>query len=1099
VLVDEFQDTNIAQYELLKLLVPPGKRTNLTVVGDDSQCLPPTAIIATPDGGKAIKEINRGDEVITAVGKGHTSVARVSRVFRRKRRARLLTFKTEDGKKITLTDNHKMFCFLPAYYPLTGWHFVYLMHQQGIGWRIGVTNSIPQRLRLETHADTILAIGSYKTDQEARFFEAYYAAKYGLPTVPFTARPRQAIQGKWLARLFSEIDTEENARVLAKDLNIELDSPQYSVDGITHGISRRAKVHLSMCHRNYRSKSHKKGFVGNPGISHQVHIETSNTRVLRILKKAGFNLTKAKKGKRFRFQTPDLETAWEVARELTRLTGGIMDKKFVVGRYNYQHLPTRIVPASHVLPGMYLPILKGKQIEYKMVVSRREEEKTMETYDLEVKKTHNFIADGIVVHNSIYKFRGAAVSNILRFRDEYRHAKTVVLTENYRSTQSILDPAYRLITHNNPDTLEAKLGIKKNLVSRRNPRGGQPVKFIHTDRVENEADAVAKYIMEQIKGEEYEYRDIAILVRANNHAQPFMRALSRHGIPYQFLGPGRLFRQPEIIDLISYLKVLYDFEDSIALYRLLSIEQFAIPAKDLIKVNNLARRKNLTLYEACENLEDVPISQTARKKIRQVLEIIEKQLARTRRETAGQLLYDFLQASGLLTKLLNPKSVEAEKRAANISKLFDKLKSFEAGHEDATVPAVVDWIDLASELGESPLATDTDWTKVNAVNLLTVHSAKGLEFPIVFLTNLVSQRFPTIERREQIPIPEALIKEELPSGNYHLQEERRLFYVGMTRARDRLVLSAADYYGEGKREKIISPFVFEALGDGALSAEQETDDNQLTFLDYSPPGHATVDHEPVKLHIDYLSYSQIETFKVCPLHYKLKYLLKLPSPPSGALSFGTSLHAALKEIYSAIMRREKVSSKYAIESLRKNWISEGYSGKKHENRMFEKGEKYLKNVFKEEARSKKKPVALEQQFVVPLTTDRGKHSFLKIGGKIDRVDEIDGGRIEIMDYKTGANSPTQRQADHDLQLTFYALAAVNIKEFPFGRKADDILLTFYYLDGQKRISTTRSMQMLEKAKEDIFSWREKIEASDFSCSKQPLCEHCEYAFLCRAE
>src|SRR3990167_8512598 len=174
-LVDEFQDTNFAQYEMLKLLVPPGKRANLTVVGDDSQCLPPTAIIATPDGGKAIQEINRRDEVITAIGKGHTSVARVSRVFRRKRRARLLTFKTEDGKKITLTDNHKMFCFLPAYYPLTGWHFVYLMHQQGIGWRIGVTNSIPQRLRLETHADTILAIGSYKTDQEARFFEAYYA------------------------------------------------------------------------------------------------------------------------------------------------------------------------------------------------------------------------------------------------------------------------------------------------------------------------------------------------------------------------------------------------------------------------------------------------------------------------------------------------------------------------------------------------------------------------------------------------------------------------------------------------------------------------------------------------------------------------------------------------------------------------------------------------------------------------------------------------------------------------------------------------------------------------------------------------------------
>ena len=104
-------------------------------------------------------------------------------------------------------------------------------------------------------------------------------------------------------------------------------------------------------------------------------------------------------------------------------------------------------------------------------------------------------------------------------------------------------------------------------------------------------------------------------------------------------------------------------------------------------------------------------------------------------------------------------------------------------------------------MGESPRAADTDWTEVNAVNILTAHSSKGLEFPVVFLVNLVAQRFPTTERREQIPIPDALIKEVLPIGDYHLEEERRLFYVGMTRAKDLLYFTAADYYGEGKREK----------------------------------------------------------------------------------------------------------------------------------------------------------------------------------------------------------------------------------------------------------------------------------------------------------
>ena len=121
-----------------------------------------------------------------------------------------------------------------------------------------------------------------------------------------------------------------------------------------------------------------------------------------------------------------------------------------------------------------------------------------------------------------------------------------------------------------------------------------------------------------------------------------------------------------------------------------------------------------------------------------------------------------------MPNLLNPKSPDAEKRAMNISKFFDKLKTYEVDHEDATVNSVVDWLMLSSELGESPLAADSDWTEINAVNILTAHSAKGLEFPVVFLVNLVAQRFPTIERHEQIPIPESLIKEILPVGDYHI-------------------------------------------------------------------------------------------------------------------------------------------------------------------------------------------------------------------------------------------------------------------------------------------------------------------------------------------
>src|SRR3989304_8907440 len=203
-----------------------------------------------------------------------------------------------------------------------------------------------------------------------------------------------------------------------------------------------------------------------------------------------------------------------------------------------------------------------------------------------------------------------------------------------------------------------------------------------------------------------------------------MRALGRNGIPFQFLGPGRLFKQAEIIDLISFLKVLYDFTDSISFYRLLSIDHFGIPGRELSELGNYARKNHISLFEAAE--------EKGSEKVMTLTDLINKNLDKVKKESAGQLLYFFLEETGLLQKLLSPKTAEAEKRAKNISKLFDKLKSYEADHEDSSVTAVVDWLDLSMELGESPLATNEDWTEINAVNILTVHSAKGLEFPVVF-------------------------------------------------------------------------------------------------------------------------------------------------------------------------------------------------------------------------------------------------------------------------------------------------------------------------------------------------------------------------------
>jgi DNA helicase-2/ATP-dependent DNA helicase PcrA len=700
---------------------------------------------------------------------------------------------------------------------------------------------------------------------------------------------------------------------------------------------------------------------------------------------------------------------------------------------------------------------------------------------------------------SIYKFRGAAVSNVLSFRKHFADAAVIVLTENYRSTQSILDSSYALIQHNNPDRLEIREHIDKKLIAARKKTGEGPV-LIYRDRVENEAEAVAREIKRLVTDGDggYSWKDVAILVRANNHGEPFVRALSRHGIPFQFLGPGQLFRQQEIKDLISYLTLLGNIEDSVSMFRVLSMPFFAINARDVAVMTSFAKKHALSLFESAEfftgaRTDDtlaVPfVSDDTKSRVEKIVAMIHRHLGLLAKETAGQILYFFLEDTGILPHVLHYSAPYDETKAANVAKFFNKLKTYETDHQDASVPAVLSWIELSMELGESPLAGDTDWSEHNAVNILTVHSAKGLEFPIVFLVNLVAARFPTIERREQIPLDDALIKEILPEGDYHLEEERRLFYVGMTRARDHLYFSAANYYGEGKREKKLSPFVAEVLGTQGPPQAVETD-RQLPLIDWQKtetPVFA-VPRQPVT----YLSYSQIETFRLCPMHYKLRYILGIPTPTTASLSFGTSVHNAMREWYALHQAKQTVTKENVLALLAKHWIREGYGTKAYETEMKKRGERYLIQYFDTQFKPDAVTVALEQPFIVPV---RDGDKRLNIGGKIDRVDLLPDGKIEIIDYKTG-KMPTKREVDANLQLSMYAIAASEIKSKPFGAAVKDILLTLYFFDTNERITTTRTVDQLTLEKASIMATAREIETSEFLCSGNHLCASCEYKLFC---
>jgi len=682
---------------------------------------------------------------------------------------------------------------------------------------------------------------------------------------------------------------------------------------------------------------------------------------------------------------------------------------------------------------------------------------------------------------SIYRFRGSSISNIIQFRKRFPKTKIIVLTKNYRSTKEILDRSYDLIQKNNPDRLEVAEKIDKKLESIRRIKG-EKVEVIYADRVENEAEEVVKIINAQCQMLNAKWSDVAILVRANNHAEPFVRALARAGIPYQFLGPGQLFRRPEVKDLIAYLKVLYNFEDSVAMYRVLTMNWIGVSPRDVATIINTARKNGISLFEACEVSTD--------EKIKKLVAVIHRHLGLIKKETAGQILYYFLQDSGLLTQFATYKTAKEERAAGNIAKFFDKLKAYEGSHEDASVFAAVDWIDLLMNLGESPAATDTDWTENNAVNILTIHSAKGLEFPVVFLINLVAARFPTVERREQIPIPDALVKEILPTGDFHLEEERRLFYVGMTRARDLLYLTAAKYYGEGKREKRLSPFIAEALGDevSSITYQVSSKTKQLMLLDWEKKEESE-EEKPVRQPVTYLSYSQLDTFNTCPLQYKYRYILRIPVPPSAALTFGDTMHRTIRAFYELAKSGEPLTQDTLLKLLEKHWSAIGYGDRGYEEKMKRHGRELLGGFFEKGFDPKRLPKDLEQQFKIRVTPA------LSLGGKIDRVDELPDGKIEIIDYKTG-QSPKGRDVTKDQQLTVYALAAT--EQGLYNKKPEKVIVSFYFFEDQTKISATRGKEQLEEAKKEIAKKADEISRSDFHPTPGRHCDFCEFRLICEA-
>lgn len=362
----------------------------------------------------------------------------------------------------------------------------------------------------------------------------------------------------------------------------------------------------------------------------------------------------------------------------------------------------------------------------------------------------------------IYAWRGADISNILGFEKDYPEAKVIKLEQNYRSKGNILDAANVVIVNN---------ANRKSKVLRTEQESGNKIKVYRAYSDSDEGDFVATQINKIKQEEEKKYKDFAILYRTNAQSRIFEESLRRKAIPYRILGGTRFYDRKEIKDMISYLKVLVNPTDSVSLRRIINVPKRGIGDATVNKVIDFADDYELPLWDALSTVRNIP-TLTARNcgGIEIFMEMMDKFMELSEILPVSNLIETILKETGYISELEKSKEIEDKSRIENLKELVSDAVDFERSSEDKTLLAYLEKVSLVQD-------TDKLKEEDDAIVLMTVHSAKGLEFPVVFMVGMENGIFPGTASFD---------------SESEMEESRRLCYVGITRAKEQLFMTSAE-------------------------------------------------------------------------------------------------------------------------------------------------------------------------------------------------------------------------------------------------------------------------------------------------------------------
>ena len=698
---------------------------------------------------------------------------------------------------------------------------------------------------------------------------------------------------------------------------------------------------------------------------------------------------------------------------------------------------------------------------------------------------------------AIYRFRGASFGSFKLFLERFAGWREgqdstrfrVSLVENYRSTPNILRVATQVIAQN---TVSAD--FPKKMLSA-NKEESEKVRIVELETESDEARWIVNEL-NRLHAAGRRWRDFAVLYRQHAHRDELVEELSRHKIPF-VISKLSILDHPLVKDVLAYLRLIATPFDDIACARVLAAPAWGLEPADLVRFAERARKEKKALYDMLQVPQGQLPFDSSHASLGRLVEFLSEQRKTLRRRTAREILGELLEWLELAQR------ASAQDRKY-VTRLSEFVKEWEPKSETRGLSEFVEYLGYYSQAGGA-ISLEDDFPG-DAVQLMTVHGAKGLEFPQVFLLRINNKKFPATERSRVFEFPAALMKEGEPAEQFHIQEERRLFYVALTRAENRLTLTTLTEK-KGKTPVFIEDILLEPaikrrdvhqmspkLPETPAAGKKETlgtANPQLFPASAEPPkifsriaDWALEFHPPTPEPLT-LSPSAVSGYRSCPQQYLFSRSWSLKEGPKAVLSFGSVMHTTIKRFVDQLRKGVKLPFEEVARIFETEWSSAGFEDNYQESGYKKDGLEQLRAFHASMLEAPPKVLEQEKSFELPLENN------ITIIGRMDQVNSLGRNDVEIIDYKTG-KPKKDADAKKDLQLSLYALAAKEIFEW------NPVRLVFHYLQNNQTQVTTRDAKQLDEAQKIVLEAAADIRAGEFPPNPGFVCRSCAYKPICPA-